>query len=149
MLVTQPHFYVKFEAFMANKCAKSSQAFSHVNLISSVSIIRVNVVNDHHSLQKHAMLPLINHAKTTCDTECFSNKTWHLRKTFKQNWYNGTAFNRAMNKKREKKTEKPRPIGLDSLPFQQSTSYKIGRLLRKFNIKSIHTPAKKKKILTC
>jgi hypothetical protein len=82
----------------------------------------------HHPSQKHAVLTtLINRAKTMCDTE--RNPT--SRKTF--SWYNAAAFNRAMNKK-QKNYRKKRPVGIVSLPFQQSGSYKSSKLLGKFNI---------------
>jgi hypothetical protein len=73
----------------------------------------------------------IHRAKTICDSECLSNEIRHLRKTFKQNGHNAAAFNRPMNKKHKITTEKERPVGVASLPVQQSTSYKISRLLGK------------------
>jgi hypothetical protein len=64
------------------------------------------------------------------------------RKTLKLNCYNAAAFNRAMNKK-QKNYRKKETVGLAPLPFQQSISYKISRLLGKFGIKRVHIPAKK------
>jgi hypothetical protein len=51
-------------------------------------------------------------------------------------------FSRAMNMK-YKRTEKSRPVGVASLPLQQSASRKISRLLGKFNIKTVHISGKK------
>jgi hypothetical protein len=48
-----------------------------------------------------------------------------------------------MNKKHKTTTEKERSIGVASLPFQHSKSYKISRLIGKFNIKTVPIPAKK------
>jgi hypothetical protein len=72
-----------------------------------------------------------------------SDEIQHLRKTFRQKGYNATAFSRAINKKHMTTTEKQRSIGVGPLPFQQSTSYKISRLLQKFNMKTVNMPAKK------
>jgi hypothetical protein len=98
----------------------------------------------HHPLKKHAVLTtVINHAKAICDTESVSDKIRHLRKTFRQNGYNAAAFSRAMNKKHKTAAEKERLVGVASLPFRQSTSYKISRLLGKLNIKMVSIPAKR------
>jgi hypothetical protein len=94
-----------------------------------------------HPSQKHADLTaLINHPGTICDTECLGDWIWHLWETFRE-WVNAEDFNGTMDQKC-KKAQKERPIRVVTSSFQQTTSYKISRLLGKFN-RVVHIPTKK------
>jgi hypothetical protein len=96
----------------------------------------------HHPSQKHAVLAsLINWAKTVYDTESLNSEIQHI-KVFRHNGYSRADFNRAVY--HENKTtagkEKAKATGVVILPFQHTTSYRISRLLGRFNIKAVHIP---------
>jgi hypothetical protein len=71
-------------------------------------------------------------------TEYSSDEIQHLRNI-------QAALREPWIKKEKKKDDnrKKKLIGITSLLFQQSTSYMISRLLRKFNTKTVIIPAKK------
>jgi hypothetical protein len=91
------------------------------------------------------MRTLIHRAKVICDTESLQEELNHLIKTFKKNGYNNKDINRAFitKTKQETETAKDKPIGTALLPYLSATSHKIGRLLARHNIRTVHVPTKK------
>jgi hypothetical protein len=81
-------------------------------------------------------------AKTICDTESIGEELQHLKKTFRKNGYSERDISLALNSKRKQKENNEKPTATALMPYQQSTSNKISRLLAKY-IRTIHVPAKK------
>jgi hypothetical protein len=82
-------------------------------------------------------------AKTICDTESIGEELQHLKKTFSKNGYSDRDISHALNSKRKQKENNEKPTSTALLPHQQSTSNKFSRLLSKYDIRTIHVPAKK------
>jgi hypothetical protein len=86
---------------------------------------------------------LVHRAKTICDTESIGEKLQHLKKTFRKNGYSDWDISHALNSKRKQKENNEKATATALLPYQQSTSNKISRLLSNYDIRTIHVPAKK------
>jgi hypothetical protein len=78
-----------------------------------------------------------------CDTESLGEDLQHLKKTLRKNGYSERDISHALNSKIKQKGNKEKPTATALLPYQQSTSNKIRRLLAKYDIRTIHVPAKK------
>jgi hypothetical protein len=88
----------------------------------------------------------VHRAKTICDTESLGEELQHLKKTLRKNGYSERDNSHALNSKIKQKGNKEKPTATALLPYQQSTSNKIRRLLTKY-IRTI--PSQQRKPATC
>jgi DNA-binding transcriptional MerR regulator len=77
---------------------------------------------------------LVRHAKTFCDPESLREEIKHLKDTFQCNGYSLNDIRQAVHLKQKTEPEKKKPTGIAVLPYQQTVSNKISRLVAKHNI---------------
>jgi hypothetical protein len=106
--------------------------------------------SEHHPAQKKAALTtLVQCARTICDANSLNTEIDHLKKTFRQNGYSNCDIKQALRHKKKKlPSQQEKPTGVAMQSYQHSVSNKISRLLNKYNINSVHIPARKKHALT-
>jgi hypothetical protein len=78
-----------------------------------------------------------------CDSESLRGEIQHLNCIFLQNGYSKNYIRRALHPKQKPQTKDEKPVGVALLPYQQTITNKISRLLAKHNIRTIHIPKKK------
>jgi hypothetical protein len=97
----------------------------------------------HHPAQKKGVLTsLIQCAWKLCDTDSLDEEIEHLKKMFQKNYYSNHSIRQALHKKDKPWPQQRKPTGVARLPYQGATSYKVSRLLSKYNIQTVHIPAK-------
>jgi hypothetical protein len=106
----------------------------------------LNAESHHHPSQKNSVLcTLIHRAKSIADEENFPKEIRRLKKTFAQNGYSKQQINVALKRTLRPKISTPRedadPVAKAVLPYVSTVSGKISRILRRFNIATIHRPA--------
>ncbi|XP_071453466.1 uncharacterized protein [Hetaerina americana] len=109
----------------------------------------LNGNSHHHPAQRDAVLSSLTHrAKAVADKESLPADIKHLKKTFLQNGYGERQILLALRRaeeegrRRVEGTDK-KPLATACLPYVSTVSGKISRILRRFNIATIHvTPAK-------
>jgi hypothetical protein len=108
---------------------------THMNLY-------LHAKSKHHPAQKRAVLTtLIGRAKTLCDSYSLG------KDTFQRYGYSKSEIRQALHPKQKPEPKNNKPTGTAVLPYQQVVSNKIGRLLIKYNIKTVHVPKKKNRQL--
>jgi hypothetical protein len=97
----------------------------------------------HHPAQKKGvLLSLIHRAQRLCDADSLDKEIQHLKETFKKNGYSNQDIRWALQKKVEPHLKQEKLVAIARLPYQGAASHKVSRLLAKFNIQTIHIPAK-------
>jgi hypothetical protein len=97
----------------------------------------------HHPAQKKGVLTsLIQRARKFCDADSLDEEIEHLKEAFRKNGYNHHAIRQALHKKGKSRPQQEKPTGVARLPYQGATSPKVSRLLSKYNIQTVHIPAK-------
>jgi hypothetical protein len=86
---------------------------------------------------------LVPRARTLCDLESLREEIKLLKDTCQRNGYSPTDIRRAVHPKQKTEPEKEKPTGIAVLPYQQTVSNRISRLLAKHHIKTVHIPKKK------
>ncbi|KAJ4425835.1 hypothetical protein ANN_27461 [Periplaneta americana] len=107
----------------------------------------LNGRSHHHPAQKRTVLStLLHRARGISDKESLPSEIRHLRKMYQQNNFGnreiGLALRRAFSDKPPAE-EQEQTKGMAHIPFYGPISGKIGRLLRKHGIKTIHKPPTK------
>jgi DNA-binding transcriptional MerR regulator len=93
---------------------------------------------------------LIQRSWTICKADSLDVEIEHLKKTFRQNGYSNQDIKQALHHKKKPQTQQETQTSVAMLPYQQTISNKISRLLDKYNINTVHVPAKKNiHLLTC
>jgi hypothetical protein len=97
----------------------------------------------HHPAQKTGVLySLIHRARRLSDADSLDKEIQHLKETFIKNGYSNQDIRRALQKKDEPRPKQEKPVAVARLPYQRAASHKVSRLLAKFNIQTVHIPAK-------
>jgi hypothetical protein len=103
----------------------------------------LHVKSEHHPAQKTAVLAtLIWHARTICYAQNLGEEIEHLKKAFRQNGYS-SYISCILYPKHKPFLQWVEPTGVAMLPCQRSVTNSNSRLLAKYNIKTIHIPARK------
>jgi hypothetical protein len=86
---------------------------------------------------------LIQRAWTICDADSLNMEIKHLKKIFRQNIYSNQDIKQGLQHKKKPQSQWEKPTSVAMLPYQQTISNKISRLLARHNIETVHIPAKK------
>jgi hypothetical protein len=86
---------------------------------------------------------VVRRAKALCDPDSLREEIKHLKDTFQCNRYSLYDIRLAVHLKQKTEPEKKKHTGIAVLPYQQTISDKISRLLARHNIKTNHIPKKK------
>jgi hypothetical protein len=110
----------------------------------------LNGKSHHHPSQKMSVLStLIHRAISISDKDNLHKEICHLKKTFIQNGYNhrhiDKALKRAFGPTKASTKEKTTSTTRAFIPYVSTISGKISRILRKFDIDTIHLPPAKLK----
>ena len=95
----------------------------------------------HHPANKKSVLSsLIHRAKALCDQDSLIQELVFLTTVFKDNGYSSQQIRRAMKPTPQTTKTKDKPVVTVILPYTQTTSEWLSRMLAKHNIKSIALP---------
>ena len=101
----------------------------------------------HHPSNKHAVLAtLVSRARAICDGDSLEQELEFLKNSLMKN-YSLKLIQRFFSKKEKPPKENSKPISTTFLPYVQSMSGHLNRMLGKHNIRGINLPPKK--ILNC
>jgi DNA-binding transcriptional MerR regulator len=92
--------------------------------------------------KKWVLLSHIHRARRLFDADSLDKELQHLKGNFKKNGYSNKDIRRALQKEVEPHPKQEKPVAVARLPYQWAASHKISRLLVKFNIQTVHIPAK-------
>jgi len=97
----------------------------------------------HHPAQKKGVLhSLTKCARKLCDSNRLDKEIQHLKETFRKNGYSKHDIRQALQKKDKPWPKQEKSTAVARLPYQGATSHKVSRLLAKYNIQTVHIPAK-------
>jgi hypothetical protein len=109
----------------------------------------LNGQSHHHPSQKAAVLStLVHRAKLISDNTSISAELDHLKHTFLRNGYGKPEIFKALRRSSTKQKSCPdeppeKPLSRALIPYVSTISGKIHRILRRYNIETVHLPPPK------
>jgi hypothetical protein len=149
---TSPHYHCDVRAYLDNTFPnqwighRGSVEYPHWDTQSTENQhiqTCTSMQSAHHPAQKKGILhSLIHHAQKLCDAVSLDKEIQHLKETLKKNCYSNQDIRQALQNKDELRPKQEKPAAVTRLPYQEAASHKVSRLLAKFNIQTVHIPAK-------
>ena len=100
-------------------------------------------MSHHHPSNKHAVLAtLVFRARAICDENSLGQELEFLKNSWRENGYSRQQIQRVLCRKDKPPKDNRKPISTAFLPYVQSMSGRLNRMLRKYDIRGITLPPK-------
>lgn len=102
--------------------------------------------SNHHPRQKFGVIKtLVERAKRICEPEQLGKELHYLTNVMQANGYSKKEIHRASNPRRQqnKRNEEDKPLATAYMPYFHRITDRIGKLLKKYRIRTIYIPTKK------